>query len=184
MIDYGYRAIHEMTVKAKAVIDAYYGKAPEYSYFNGCSTGGRQGLMEAQRFPDDYDGIISGAPVEHVHAPAHGPALDRARDAERAGLRALARRSRDDQQSGRRAMRRARTASKTASSPTRAPATSSRARSRARSAQTDQCLTPGQVKALEHDLPGRDESAHRRRRSIRASSPAAKVRSPAIRAGA
>ncbi|MGB7215337.1 MAG: tannase/feruloyl esterase family alpha/beta hydrolase [Gammaproteobacteria bacterium] len=70
LIDYGYRAIHEMTVKAKAVIDAYYGRGPEYSYFNGCSTGGRQGLMEAQRFPDDYDGIVSGAPVNrftHLH---------------------------------------------------------------------------------------------------------------------
>jgi Tannase and feruloyl esterase len=63
VVDYGYRAIHEMTVKAKAVIDAHYGKAPEYSYFNGCSTGGRQGLMEAQRYPDDYNGVISGAPV-------------------------------------------------------------------------------------------------------------------------
>ena len=63
VIDYGYRAIHEMTLKAKAVIDAYYGKAPQHSYFNGCSTGGRQGLMEAQRFPSDYDGIVSGAPV-------------------------------------------------------------------------------------------------------------------------
>jgi feruloyl esterase len=61
--DYGYRAIHEMTVKAKAIVDAYYGMQPEYSYFNGCSTGGRQGLMEAQRYPNDYDGIISGAPV-------------------------------------------------------------------------------------------------------------------------
>ena len=61
--DYGYRAIHEMTVKAKAIIDAYYGSEPEYSYFNGCSTGGRQGLMEAQRYPNDYDGIVSGAPV-------------------------------------------------------------------------------------------------------------------------
>ncbi len=70
VIDYGYRAIHEMTTKAKAVIDAHYGSAPEYSYFNGCSTGGRQGLMEAQRFPDDYDGIVSGAPVNrftHLH---------------------------------------------------------------------------------------------------------------------
>src|SRR6516164_1614074 len=63
VIDYGYRAIHEMTVKAKAVIDAYYGKAPQYSYFNGCSTGGRQGLMEAQRFPNDYDGIVAAAPA-------------------------------------------------------------------------------------------------------------------------
>ena len=61
--DYGHRAIHEMTVKAKAIIDAYYGSLPEYSYFNGCSTGGRQGLMEAQRYPNDYDGILSGAPV-------------------------------------------------------------------------------------------------------------------------
>jgi Tannase and feruloyl esterase len=61
--DYGYRAIHEMTVKAKAIVDAYYGAQPDYSYFNGCSTGGRQGLMEAQRFPNDYDGIVSGAPV-------------------------------------------------------------------------------------------------------------------------
>lgn len=70
LIDYGYRAIHEMTVKAKALIDAHYGTEPEYSYFNGCSTGGRQGLMEAQRFPEDYDGIISGAPVNrftHLH---------------------------------------------------------------------------------------------------------------------
>src|SRR5690606_14601019 len=70
VIDYGYRAIHEMTVKAKTLIDAHYGTAPEYSYFNGCSTGGRQGLMEAQRFPDDYDGIVSGAPVNrftHLH---------------------------------------------------------------------------------------------------------------------
>lgn len=63
IVDYGYRAIHEMTVKAKALIEAHYGEPAEYSYFNGCSTGGRQGLMEAQRFPEDYDGIVSGAPV-------------------------------------------------------------------------------------------------------------------------
>src|SRR5690606_7656009 len=63
MHDYGYRAIHEMTLKAKALTEAYYGRPADYSYFNGCSTGGRQGLMEAQRFPDDYDGIVSGAPV-------------------------------------------------------------------------------------------------------------------------
>lgn len=70
VIDYGYRAIHEMTQKAKALIGAYYGRAARYDYFNGCSTGGRQGLMEAQRYPDDYDGIISGAPVmffTHLH---------------------------------------------------------------------------------------------------------------------
>ncbi|HLF10856.1 MAG TPA: tannase/feruloyl esterase family alpha/beta hydrolase, partial [Gammaproteobacteria bacterium] len=68
LVDYGYRAIHEMTLKSKAIIDAYYDKAPDYSYFNGCSTGGRQGLMEAQRFPDDYDGIVTGAPVNYFVA--------------------------------------------------------------------------------------------------------------------
>jgi feruloyl esterase len=61
--DYGYRAIHEMTLKAKDVIEAYYGKHEEHAYFNGCSTGGRQGFMEVQRYPDDYDGVVSGAPV-------------------------------------------------------------------------------------------------------------------------
>lgn len=61
--DFAYRSLHEMTIKAKALIEAYHGAPPEYSYWNGCSTGGRQGLMEAQRFPDDYDGILSGAPA-------------------------------------------------------------------------------------------------------------------------
>jgi len=60
-IDFGYRSVHEMTLKAKAVISAYYGSAPKRSYWNGCSTGGRQGLMEAQRFPADFDGIVAGA---------------------------------------------------------------------------------------------------------------------------
>jgi feruloyl esterase len=62
LIDYAWRAVHEMTVKAKAVIHAYYGRAPRRSYWNGCSTGGRQGLKEAQMFPEDFDGIIAGAP--------------------------------------------------------------------------------------------------------------------------
>ncbi len=61
--DFSYLGIHEMTVTAKAVIAAYYGSGPNYSYFNGCSTGGRQGLMEAQRYPTDYDGIASAAPA-------------------------------------------------------------------------------------------------------------------------
>jgi feruloyl esterase len=63
LIDFGFRAVHEMTVKAKQVIAAYYGQAPRLSYWSGCSTGGRQGLMEAQRFPADYDGIVAGNPV-------------------------------------------------------------------------------------------------------------------------
>src|SRR5258707_500157 len=61
LIDYAYRSEHEMTVKAKAVINTFYGNAPQRSYFNGCSTGGRQALTEATRFPDDFDGIIAGA---------------------------------------------------------------------------------------------------------------------------
>jgi len=63
IVDYGYRAIHEMTEKAKLVIKAFYGDGPKRSYFASCSNGGRQGLMEAQRYPNDYDGIIAGAPA-------------------------------------------------------------------------------------------------------------------------
>ena len=63
LIDFAYRGVHEMTVAAKAIVAAFYGEAPKYSYFNGCSTGGRQALTEVQRFPDDYDGIIAGDPV-------------------------------------------------------------------------------------------------------------------------
>ena len=63
LVDFGYRAVHEMTVAAKATIAGYYGKAPSKSYWNGCSTGGRQALMEAQKYPEDYDGILAGAPA-------------------------------------------------------------------------------------------------------------------------
>jgi len=61
--DWGTRGTHMMTVVAKAVVEAYYGKPPRFSYFTGCSGGGRQGLMEAQRFPADYDGIVAGDPT-------------------------------------------------------------------------------------------------------------------------
>jgi feruloyl esterase len=63
VVDFGYRAIHAMTVTAKAVIAAFYGEAARRSYFASCSNGGRQALMEAQRYPEDYDGIVAGAPA-------------------------------------------------------------------------------------------------------------------------
>jgi hypothetical protein len=65
--DNAYLGIHEMTVVGKALTEAFYGKAPRYSYFVGGSTGGRQGLMEAQRYPQDYDGILSGCPAINWH---------------------------------------------------------------------------------------------------------------------
>ncbi|HYI97154.1 MAG TPA: tannase/feruloyl esterase family alpha/beta hydrolase [Bryobacteraceae bacterium] len=65
VIDFGHRAVHEMTVKAKAIIHEFYGSAPRRSYWNGCSSGGKQGLKEAQMYPADYDGIIAGAPANN-----------------------------------------------------------------------------------------------------------------------
>src|SRR6516165_4708742 len=63
VIDHGYLAVHETALLAKKLIREYYGRDPQYSYWVGCSTGGRQGLMEAQRYPEDFDGYVIGAPV-------------------------------------------------------------------------------------------------------------------------
>ena len=63
VVDFGHRAIHETAVRAKAILRAFYGDGPRRSYFSSCSNGGRQALMEAQRYPEDYDGIIAGAPA-------------------------------------------------------------------------------------------------------------------------
>ncbi len=65
VVDLGSRAVHLMTVNAEAIIQAFYGTPARYSYFNGCSTGGGQGMMESQRYPDDYNGIVVGAPQWH-----------------------------------------------------------------------------------------------------------------------
>ena len=61
--DFGWRAVHLTAERAKQMVEAYYGKAADRSYFDGCSDGGREALMEAQRFPEDYDGILAGAPA-------------------------------------------------------------------------------------------------------------------------
>jgi len=71
--DFGYRAIHLMTVRGKEIANAFYGQNAHKAYFAGCSTGGQNALMEAQRFPDDYDGILAGAPAfnrTHLHMAA------------------------------------------------------------------------------------------------------------------
>src|SRR5262245_55357020 len=70
VVDFAYRAVHESTVKAKAIMTTFYDRGPRISYWNGCSTGGRQGLMEAQRYPEDFDAIVAGAPANyqtHLH---------------------------------------------------------------------------------------------------------------------
>jgi feruloyl esterase len=72
LIDFAHRAIHETTVAAKATVKQLFGDAPKLSYFNGCSTGGRQAVTAAQRYPDDFDGIVAGAPASHTSTQAFG----------------------------------------------------------------------------------------------------------------
>lgn len=62
-IDFAYRGVHVTTLAAKALIAGYYGQGPKYSYFSGCSDGGREALMEAQRYPEDFNGVAAGAPA-------------------------------------------------------------------------------------------------------------------------
>ena len=65
IVDFGWRALNETTIAAKKIITAFYGSAPKYSYFFGCSDGGREAMQEAQRFPTDFDGIIAAAPANN-----------------------------------------------------------------------------------------------------------------------
>ena len=65
-VDWGYRSEHTLATASRAIITTFYGQEPQYAYFAGCSNGGRQALMLAQRYPDDFDGILAGAPVNPV----------------------------------------------------------------------------------------------------------------------
>jgi feruloyl esterase len=77
-VDFGYRAVHEMTISAKAIVEAFFGTAPTHAYWNGCSQGGRQGITEAIRYPSDFDAIIAGAPpVTYMQLHAVRLALNR-----------------------------------------------------------------------------------------------------------
>jgi feruloyl esterase len=77
-VDFGYRAVHQMTVSAKAIVEAFYGTAPSHSFWNGCSQGGRQGITEAIRYPADFDAIIAGAPaIAHMQLHALRLALNK-----------------------------------------------------------------------------------------------------------
>ncbi len=88
IVDFSYRAIHLMTTVGKALVARYYGHAQSHAYFQGCSTGGRQALMEAQRFPRDYDGIVAGAPVYTLLTQTTGLLRNHAFSAEGARLTA------------------------------------------------------------------------------------------------
>lgn len=81
VVDFGYRAIHEMADEAKLLVGAFYGSEPRKSYFVACSDGGREALMEAQRFPEDFDGILAGAPANYwTHLLTNGDDLARLAD--------------------------------------------------------------------------------------------------------
>ncbi|HTA46711.1 MAG TPA: tannase/feruloyl esterase family alpha/beta hydrolase [Bryobacteraceae bacterium] len=85
IVDFGYRAVHDTVTTSKAVVAAYYGKGPKYSYWNGCSTGGRQALVEVTRYPDDFDGVVAGAPANphiHLHASSTERAIEEMHDPE------------------------------------------------------------------------------------------------------
>jgi len=72
VVDYGYRAVHLMTTTLKAVARAHYGRAESHAYFTSCSAGGQQALSEVQRYPDDYDGVVAGAPSNNRVAQTFG----------------------------------------------------------------------------------------------------------------
>lgn len=75
LADYYFRAVHQATLATRQLVQSYFGKPPARSYFDGCSNGGRQALMEASRYPDDFDGIVAGAPFMDIKAILAGARL-------------------------------------------------------------------------------------------------------------
>ena len=75
LVDYYFRGVHQATLATRQLVQAYYGKPPARSYFDGCSNGGRQALVEASRYPDDFDGIVAGAPFMDIKAILAGTRL-------------------------------------------------------------------------------------------------------------
>jgi hypothetical protein len=75
LVNFGSRSIHDMTVVGKIVTESYFGRAADFAYFNGCSNGGREGMGEAQLWPEDYDGIMAGAPAINFGKLAAGPLM-------------------------------------------------------------------------------------------------------------
>jgi len=87
LVDFAWRAVHETTVQSKAIVTALYSRPPRRAYWVGCSTGGRQGLKSAQRFPEDFDGISAGAPANNwVPLMAYGAKVQQLVTHPKAGL--------------------------------------------------------------------------------------------------
>ena len=145
IVDFSHRAMHEMTVTSKRLIDEFYGKAPQLSYYKGCSTGGRQGVMAAQRFPDDYDGIIAGALANrHIHH-AHGRRLAQ----HRAGTPPRRRIPPAKAEMVSKALMNACDSTRKASSTTRAHARFDFSKLACSGEDTENCLTAAQIKTVE-----------------------------------
>ena len=157
LIDFGWRSEHEMTLKSKAIIEAFYGDGARLSYWNGCSTGGRQGLKEAQRFPADYDGIIAGAPANRT-ALALWIAFAAT---ERSGQLHSARQVSADPPGRARGMRRARRRERRPHRRSDASASSIPKTIECKGADGPDCLTAPQVEAVRKIYTDRHQSAHR-----------------------
>ncbi|MBI4891255.1 MAG: tannase/feruloyl esterase family alpha/beta hydrolase [Acidobacteria bacterium] len=146
--DFGHRAIHEMTVHGKALLAAYYGSPAKRAYFSSCSNGGRQALMEAQRYPADYDGIVAGAPANYwTRLMVNGVNLSRETAASESGyipaaklpaIQAAALAACDAGDGARDGV---------IGDPERCRLDLSRLQ--CKGAENDECLTPGQVKELQ-----------------------------------